>query len=130
MESKIMENSISPSQTEMLKTLCKALDDKFGKDIVVLDIRGISIMADFFVIATGNNPNQVKAMSDEAAHKLSDIGVKMRHSEGYQTASWILLDFGSIIVHIFDKESRAFYNLERVWADAPQVRLDGPGPNQ
>jgi len=123
-EYKGMEYNITAGQREMLRTLYKALDDKFGEDIVILDIREISIMADFFVIATGGNPNQVKAMSDEAGDKLGAMGVRMNHIEGYHTANWILLDFSSVIVHIFDKESRSFYNLERIWADAPIIRLD------
>lgn len=103
---------------EVLKIAKKALDDKFGEDIVILNISKISVIADYFIIAEGSNINQVKAMADEVCEKLEEVGVSLRHSEGQSTAKWILLDFGDIIVHIFDKESRQFYSLERIWGDA------------
>ncbi len=106
---------------EAVKVAYKALDEKFGKDIVVLDISNISVMADYFLIATGNSTSQVKAMADEAAQQLHKIGIHSKQSEGYNSAEWILLDFGDIIVHVFNKESRQFYNLERVWGDATVI---------
>lgn len=109
---------------QIVKTAYKALDDKFGSDIVILDIRGISILADFFIIATGNNPSNIKAMSDEAVEKLHEAGVNLHHVEGLQTSNWVLLDFTDIIIHIFDKENRSFYNLERVWSDARVIKLE------
>ncbi len=110
-----------PQQTDLLKIICKALDDKFGTDIMVLDISQISTMADYFVIASGNNPSQMKAMSDEVLLQLQKAGVLPEHTEGYGTANWILLDFGNIIIHLFDRENRQFYSLERIWADAKQL---------
>jgi ribosome-associated protein len=104
-----------------VKAAAKALDDKFGQDIVVLDISEISPLADFFIIATGSNPNQLKAMCDAAEEALFKNGQKLNHSEGLQSGNWVLLDFGNIIVHIFDKENRDFYNLERIWGDAKPV---------
>lgn len=100
------------------KTAYKALDDKMGLDINVLDIREISVIADYFVIASGNNPSQLKAMADEVEEQLYKAGFKLNHSEGFQTKSWILLDFGDIVVHLFNKEDREFYNIERIWGDA------------
>lgn len=98
-----------------------AIDDKFGKDIVMLDISNVSVMADYFIIATANNQTQLKAIADELEAKLYEQGVKLRHSEGYQSSKWILLDFGCIIAHIFTSSERDFYNLERIWGDAQVV---------
>ena len=96
----------------------KALEDKKGTDIKVLNIGGISPLADYFVIATGNNRNQMQAMSDEVCEKLAASKISARHIEGYDSANWILIDFSDFIVHIFNPESRDFYNLERIWRDA------------
>ena len=108
----------------MVKAAYEGLEDKFAKDIVVLDISNVSVMADFFIIATAGNANQMKAMADEVGERLLKQNVKLRHSEGYGRSSWVLLDFGVIIVHLFTKEERAFYNLERVWGDAPMVSAE------
>lgn len=106
---------------EMANIARQALEDKLGADIRVLDLRGISNIADFFVIASGNNSNQLRAMADMAEEKLFKAGLKLHHSEGYSGGVWILLDFGSIIIHLFNKEQREFYSLDRVWADAKEV---------
>jgi len=98
-----------------------ALDEKLGKDVKVLDLRGLSNIADFFVIASGSNPNQLRAMADLVEEKLFKAGLKLHHSEGYSGGMWILLDFGNIIVHIFNSEQRDFYSLDRVWADAKEL---------
>jgi len=98
--------------------LHKALDEKFAREIVLIDLRELTPIADFFVIATGNNAPQLAALSDVAEDFLKEHGVKLRHREGVNSANWILLDFGEIVVHLFDKESRDYYNLERTWGDA------------
>jgi len=108
---------------QVVKSLADALDQKFGKDIVVLDIGRISVIADYFVIATGGNPNQINALADAAHESLEKQGILARHVEGLQSANWVLMDFGDIIVHIFDEESRNFYNLERVWGDATVISV-------
>lgn len=100
------------------KVAYKVLEDKKGININVLDISDVSVIADYFVIASGNNPNQLSAMADEVEQKLYELGYKLNHVEGLQTKSWILLDFGDIIVHLFNKEDREFYNIERIWGDA------------
>ena len=105
-------------ELQAVKELRAALDLKFGSDIVILDIREISVIADYFVLATGGNALQLHALADTAEETLSKHGLPMMHNEGMRSANWILLDFGSVIVHLFDKESRSFYNLERVWGDA------------
>jgi ribosome-associated protein len=99
----------------------KALDDKFASDVVVLDIHEISTVADCFIIAGGSNSSQIKAMADEVELRLSKLGMSMHHAEGLKSMNWVLLDFGSLVVHIFDKENRRFYNLERVWGDAKEL---------
>lgn len=109
---------------ELVKTALKVLDDKMAEDVKVLDIRGISVMSDYFVIASAKNVSQVKAIADELEQKIYENGGKLVQSEGYQSARWVLLDFNDIIVHIFLKEEREFYQLERVWADAKQVDID------
>jgi len=98
-----------------------ALDDKMGEDIKVLDLNGLSNMADYFVIASGNNVNHLRAMADEVEQKLFKEGVKLHHSEGYNGGTWILLDFGNLLVHLFNKEERNFYSLDRVWSDAKPI---------
>ncbi|MBM6828290.1 ribosome silencing factor [Anaerotignum lactatifermentans] len=106
---------------EAAKIAQAALDDKMGQDIQVLDLRGLSNVAEFFVIASGNNVNHLRAMADEVEQKLFQAGVKMHHSEGYSGGTWILLDFGSILIHLFNKEEREFYGLEHVWSDAKTI---------
>lgn len=112
-------------ETELtaVKAACKAIDDKFGFDIKVLYIGEISVLADYFIIATANNPNQLQAICSETELALIKNGVKLIHTEGVQTAKWALLDFGGIIVHVFDKESREYYNIERIWGDAEVVEI-------
>jgi len=105
----------------ILQIAYKALDDKFGEDIKVIDLRGVSTLADYFIITNGNADSQVKAIADEVSDKLAEAGLRMRSSEGYTGGNWILLDYGDVIVHVFDKASREFYNLERIWGDAPVV---------
>jgi len=104
------------------KAASKALDEKFGQDVVILDISKISIIADYFVIASGNNPAQIQAMTDACEEACAKEGLFLKHSEGRRDSAWCLLDFGSIIVHIFYRDDRGFYNLERVWGDAEVIK--------
>ena len=99
----------------------EALDEKFGKDIVLLEIGSISSIADYFLIAEARNPNQVNAMIESVEEALLKYGLKLNHLEGLQRADWVLMDFGDIIIHIFNEESRAFYDLERTWRDAQVI---------
>ena len=103
------------------RAAARALDEKFGQDVVVLDITKISVLADYFVITSGNNPSQIQAMTEACEEAAAAAGLTLKHSEGRNDSSWCLLDFGTVIVHIFLKEAREFYNLERVWADASAV---------
>lgn len=108
---------------EMALLAVQALEDKKAEDVCVIDISEVSIVADYFIIAGGNNKSQIQALSDSVEEKLGKAGYPMRQIEGYQTANWILLDFGDIIIHIFDRENRLFYDLERIWQDGKKVDL-------
>ena len=99
----------------------EALEDKIGMDTEVLDLRGLSNVADYFVIGSASNINQLRAMADQVEEKLFEHGFHLSHSEGYQGGGWILLDYGSLIVHLFLQETRDFYQLERIWADAKRL---------
>ena len=108
----------------MVKIAYDALDDKLAEDIKIIDIRSISVLADYFIIADGNNKNQVQAMVDSVQEELFKAGYEMKQMEGYREGNWILLDFGDIIIHIFDKENRLFYDLERIWKDGKEVSIE------
>ena len=101
----------------MVKTSVDALEDKKGEDIKVIDISEVSPIADFFILASGSNRSQVQAMADSVAEKMHKAGFSMKQIEGYDSANWILMDFVDVVVHIFDRESRNFYDLERIWKD-------------
>ena len=100
---------------------CEALEDKKASDIKVIDIEQITTLADYFIIASGSNRNQVQAMADSAEEALGKAGYDAKQIEGYQSANWILMDYKDIIVHVFSKEDRAFYDLERIWRDGKQI---------
>lgn len=102
---------------KMAKIAYDALDEKMGEDIKVIDISGISVLADYFIIANGSNDSQVRALVENVESQLAKAGYEAKQREGYGLGSWVLLDFGNIIVHVFDKENRLFYNLERIWRD-------------
>ncbi|MDR2903147.1 MAG: ribosome silencing factor [Clostridiales bacterium] len=118
------EETLEKELFQAAKAVYQTIDDKFGKDITVLDIKNISVMADYFVIATAGNSSQLKAMGDAVDQKLFSMGIRLRHAEGTPASGWILLDFGSMIVHLFDTAQRAFYNLEHIWGDAETVRTE------
>ena len=102
----------------------RALDEKKGEDIKVIDISGVSVMADYFVIATASSPNQVQAMTDNVEEKMHKAGIAMKQMEGNKSSSWILMDYGDVIIHVFDKENRLFYDLERIWKDGKTVDME------
>jgi len=106
---------------DMVKIAYAALDDKQGEDIRILDISGISVLADYFIIAHGNNSNHVRSLIDFTEEKLNKAGFETKNIEGNHNGSWVLMDFRDIIVHVFDKENRSFYDLERIWADGKVI---------
>ena len=108
---------------EMARLACKALEDKKAVDIKVIDIEKVSILADYFIIASGTNRNQVQAMADNAEEILGRAGYEPRQIEGYQNANWILMDYGDLVIHIFDQENRLFYDLERIWRDGQSLSI-------
>ncbi len=99
----------------------EALEDKKAEDIRIIDISQVSVIADYFIIAGGSNRSQIQALCDNVEEKLGHAGHPIRQVEGYDTANWILMDFGDVIVHVFDKENRLLYDLERIWGDGRQV---------
>ncbi|WP_352420102.1 ribosome silencing factor [Proteiniborus sp.] len=109
---------------EQLSIIIKSADDKKAFDIKVLEISKLTSIADFFVILSGNSQRQVMAISDAIEEKMYLNGHDLRHKEGYNSGKWILLDYGDIIVHVFHKEDREFYNLERLWADAENIDIE------
>ncbi len=102
---------------ELVKLAYNALSDKKGGDIKIIDIHEVSVLADYFIIADGSNINQVQAMADHVQEVLARAGWECRQIEGYQNANWILLDYGDVIIHLFSREDRLFYDLERIWRD-------------
>lgn len=108
---------------EMVKIACHALSEKKAEDIKIIDIGEISPIADYFVIASGANVNQLQAMVDAVDEELTKAGHHAKQIEGNRNSSWILMDYNDIVVHVFSKEDRLFYDLERIWTDGKQVEL-------
>lgn len=107
-----------------VKATCLALADKKAYDIKILNVGEVSAIADYFVIANGTNTSQISAMVDGVDEALSKNGLTAKNIEGQHNSSWILMDYGDIIVHIFSQEDREFYNLERIWADCNETLVD------
>lgn len=102
---------------EIAKLAIDALSDKKGEDIKIIDISKVTVIADYFIIASGSNRSQVQALCDNVQEVLGRAGIFVKQVEGYDSANWILMDFKDVIVHVFDKENRLFYDLERIWRD-------------
>ena len=111
------------TEKQMAQLVCRALDEKKGRDIKVIDIHDVSVIADYFVIASGSNQNQVQAMVDNVEEQLGRAGFEPKQVEGVRNSSWILMDYGDVIVHVFDEENRLFYDLERIWRDGKEVSV-------
>lgn len=111
------------STEEKIKTAVKALDSKRAEDIQVIGIGDLTIIADYFIIANGMSTTQTKALAEEVEFRLSQMGVEPNRTEGYQGQNWIVLDYGDIVVHIFYKETRDYYKLERLWSDGTPVDI-------
>lgn len=109
---------------EMTRIAIEALEEKKASDVKIIDIEHISTLADYFIIASGTNRNQVQAMADSAEEALSKAGYEPKQIEGYQNANWILLDYGDIVLHVFDEENRLFYDLERIWRDGKLIEKE------
>lgn len=109
---------------EILMTAVKAADDKRAEDIVALDVQKVSLMADYFVIMDANSKRQVQAIAEAVMEQAHNAGIDVKRVEGKQAGEWVLVDLGDVIVHVFQKEQRRFYNLEKLWSQAPLVNLD------
>ena len=111
------------TEKQTIELIVKALDSKRAEDIQLIGIKDLTIVADYFVIANGTSNTQTKALADEVEFKLKQNGIEPIRSEGYQGGSWIVLDYGNIVVHVFYKETREYYNLERLWSDGTSVDI-------
>lgn len=111
---------------EIARLSAETAIEKKGMNTLILDLRGLSIIADYFVITHGNNEPQVEAIATAIREKMEEQGVRIRGIEGFQEKRWILIDLGDVVVHVFHREEREFYHLERIWADAPQIPIAEP----
>lgn len=115
MESKEMTSK------EIALLVCKAIDEKKGKNILQLELANVSLIADYFIICNGNSRAQTQAIADHVEEEMKKAGHYLARREGYAEGKWVLQDYGSVIVHIFQEEERHFYNLERLWGDAAAI---------
>ncbi|MHC4196910.1 MAG: ribosome silencing factor [Planctomycetota bacterium] len=112
--------------TENLAILCAQIaDEKKAEDIVVLDLQGIASFTDYFVVCSGINKRQLQAIAAEIEKQTDALNIKRLSMEGYNDARWILLDYGGVIIHLFDKDARSFYDLELLWGDAAGIKWQG-----
>ncbi len=109
---------------DALRKALNAVDDKKAADIVVLDISGVATFANYFLLCTGDSSRQIQAIVDEVEQKLEAIGLRPSHIEGYQHAEWVLMDYIDVVVHVFSKSARAYYDLERLWRDAKKLDVE------
>lgn len=107
--------------SDQLQKVIDFIEDKKGFHITVLDLKGISVIADYFMIATGNSTTQTKAITEYLVGKLPEIGIKVLRTEGLPEAQWVLIDCGDLVIHIMTPDTREFYSLERLWGDAREV---------
>ncbi|WP_077621441.1 ribosome silencing factor [Sediminibacillus massiliensis] len=108
---------------ELAQLAAKACDDKRGQDIVLLDMKNVSLIADYFLICEGSNERQVQAIAREIKEQAEENNLVVKRLEGFDQARWILVDLEDVVCHIFHKEERSYYNLERLWGDAPLIEL-------
>jgi ribosome-associated protein len=116
-----LRKEIGLKSSEVVQLVVEAASDKKASDVVMLDIRELSVIADYFVICTGSNPRQIQAIASAVEEKLSEVKVATRAREGNAETGWVLLDCGDVIVHIFGPMEREYYRLERLWSGAPTV---------
>jgi len=113
--------TLSPEKVAVFAA--EAAEDKKAKDVVILDIHDISVVCDYFVICSGLSSTQVKAIAENIETKLEEKGIRKLRIEGFKDGRWVLLDYGSVVVHVFQENDRLFYNLEHLWGDAKVVHL-------
>ncbi|WP_101844351.1 ribosome silencing factor [Halobacillus sp. Marseille-P3879] len=110
---------------ELVMVAAKACDEKRAQDIVVLDMADVSLVADYFLICEGSNERQVQAIAREVKDQAEESGIEVKRMEGFDKARWILVDLNGVVCHIFHKDERQYYNLERLWGDASTVSVEG-----
>ncbi|ALC81693.1 MULTISPECIES: ribosome silencing factor [Bacillus] len=111
------------NEASILKVAAEACDDKRAEEIIALNMQGISLVADYFLICHGNSDKQVQAIAREVKDQAEEHGIHVKRMEGFDEARWILIDLGDVVAHVFHKEERGYYNLEKLWGDAPQEDL-------
>ncbi|WP_019154589.1 ribosome silencing factor [Robertmurraya massiliosenegalensis] len=111
------------NDNQLLTMAVKAADDKRAEDIVALDMKGISLIAEYFLICHGNSDKQVQAIAREIKDKAVENGHDVKRMEGFDEAKWILIDLGDVVAHVFHRDERRYYNLERLWGDAPTLNI-------
>ncbi|WP_102345524.1 ribosome silencing factor [Bacillus sp. Marseille-P3661] len=111
------------SEKDIVSIAAKAADDKKAEELTILDMKGVSLVADYFIICHGNSEKQVQAIAREVKDKANETGIDIRRLEGFEEARWVLIDLGDVIVHVFHRDERIYYNLERLWGDAPRVNI-------
>ena len=112
------------STNEMAKLAIKAIEDKKAEDITIIDISEISTISDYFIICSGNNHSQIQAICDSIDEMLGRNGINAKQVEGYESAAWVLMDYRDIIIHVFDKQNRLYYDLERIWRDGKKIEIN------
>ncbi|WP_174730089.1 ribosome silencing factor [Mesobacillus harenae] len=113
------------SERNILTAAVTAADDKKAEDIIVLNMKGISLVADYFLICHGGSDKQVQAIAREIKDKAEEKGYHVKRMEGFEEARWVLIDLGDVVAHVFHREERGYYNLERLWGDAPHEDIQG-----
>jgi ribosome-associated protein len=124
------ERVIRIESNKKAQVVAQAASDKKAKDIVTIDMRKVPNISDYFVVSSGTSTTQVRAIADHITEKMKEVGEKLYHSEGERDALWVLLDFGSVVAHIFFEDTRRFYSLERLWGDVPQKKFKEPKPRK
>lgn len=113
------------NERELLLIAAQAADDKRAEDLIALNLKGISLVADYFIICHGNSDKQVQAIAREMKDKVEEAGLTVKKMEGFDEARWILVDMGDVVAHVFHKDERSYYKLERLWGDAPIEEVHG-----
>jgi ribosome-associated protein len=111
---------------QLAQKIAELCFNKKGYDVKIIDLKGVALFADYFVLCSAESDVQVKAIADDIEEKLKEQGIRCWHKEGYKALQWVLLDYVDIVVHIFRKEAREYYNLERLWSDAPSWNVEDP----
>lgn len=117
------KEAVSLTSKELLEKAVDTLSNRKAEDLTAIEIGNISIIADYFLLATGNSTTQVKSLAEEVEFQFSQIGIEPLRTEGMRSGTWAVLDYGGLVVHIFHRETREFYNLERLWADGERIDI-------